>query len=347
MSLIDRICDPAQPPVVVAELSGNHNQNLDTAVELIRLAAQCGANAVKLQTYTADTLTLPSTREEFIVRGGLWDGRSLHDLYQQASTPWEWHAPLAQLAQSLGIHLFSTPFDETAVDYLEEQIDPELHKISSFELTHIPLLEKVASTGKPVVLSTGMATAKEISTALSTLEDNGCPQIVLLKCISSYPAEPKDFNLSSLKTLSDRFQKPVGLSDHCLSNDVAIASVALGARLIEKHFTDSRAAGGIDAGFSLEPKEFADLVTRSREIHQALGSPLLGAAEQDAKQIQFRRSIYVSKTTLQGESLSSENIKVVRPSLGLPPKRWSEVLGKLAKRDLKAGEPLQEGDWIT
>ncbi|MEM9158995.1 MAG: pseudaminic acid synthase [Verrucomicrobiota bacterium] len=347
MSFIDRICDLSQPPVIVAELSGNHNQNLDTAKELIRLAAESGADAVKLQTYTADTLTLPSEQEEFIVRGGLWDGRSLHDLYQQASTPWEWHKPLAEFAIQLGIQLFSTPFDETAVDYLEETINPPLHKISSFEVTHIPLLEKVASTGKPVIISTGMATEAEIAAAVSTLETYGCPQIILLKCISAYPAEPKDFNLKSLTTLATRFLKPVGLSDHCLSNDIAIASVVLGARLIEKHFTNNRAAGGIDAGFSLEPIELADLVQRSRNIHKSLGNPKLGTTNQDESQLQFRRSIYVSKQILQGEPFTPENLKIIRPSNGVPPKHWKEVLGKLAKRDLETNTPLAKDDWIS
>ena len=254
MSLISRIRDCSQAPAIVAELSGNHHQNFDTAKRLIELAAQYGAGAIKLQTYTADSLTLPSKTPEFMVKGGLWDGQSLHELYQQAATPYEWHAPLAKIAKDHGLPLFSTPFDEAAVDFLESEIDPEIYKISSFELTHIPLLERVARTGKPVIMSTGMANEQEIDEAVSALRDYGSDDIVLLKCVNEYPSSADGFNLHSMQTLSTRFDCIIGLSDHTLSNEVALASTALGARIIEKHFTDDRSAGGIDAGFSMEPK---------------------------------------------------------------------------------------------
>lgn len=344
MRLLDRVLDASQPPLIVAELSGNHNQNLDTAKAIIAAAAEAGADAVKLQTYTPESITLDSDRPEFVVQGGLWNGRRLHDLYGVACTPYDWHAPLAKFSRDLGIEIFSTPFDESAVDFLESAIAPELYKISSFELTHIPLLEKTARTGKPVVLSTGMATQDEISEAVDALKSNGCEHIVLLKCVSAYPSEPSGFNLRSMASISEAFHCPVGLSDHTLSNEVAIASVALGARLIEKHVTDSRAAGGIDAGFSLEPTELADLVQATRRAHAALGSSQIGPSEQDAEQTHFRRSIYAAKDIKTGEILTNKNLRIVRPSLGLAPKHWDSLIGQAAKRDLSAGTPLEESD---
>ncbi len=344
MPLIERILDTRTPPLIVAELSGNHGQNIDTAKRIIAAAAQAGADAVKLQTYTPDSITLDSDRAEFVVQGGLWNGRRLYELYAEACTPYEWHAPLAEYARSLGIEIFSTPFDESAVDFLETAIRPELYKISSFELTHIPLLKRTAQTGKPVVLSTGMATETEIAEAVSTLRDNGAPEIILLKCVSAYPSEPEGFNLSSMQSIAKRFDCLTGLSDHTLTNEIAIASVALGARLIEKHLTDSRAAGGIDAGFSLEPDELASLVTQSRRAHAALGSPAIGSSEQDQKQTHFRRSIYACQNIREGETFTAENLRIVRPSLGLAPKHWESLLGTTAKRDIPASTPLQPSD---
>ncbi len=346
MSLIDRIRDHAKPPLVVAELSGNHHQNFDTAKRLVELAAKNGTDAIKLQTYTADTLTLPSREPEFMVTGGLWDGKSLHELYQEAATPYEWHAPLAEFARELGVPLFSTPFDESAVDFLESAIEPELYKISSFELTHIPLLERVAKTGKPVIMSTGMATEQEIDDAVATLRKHGTADIILLKCVNAYPSNPDGFNLRSMETLAKRFDCETGLSDHTLSNEVALAATALGARVIEKHFTDDRNSSGIDAAFSLEPAEMKGLVEQVRIVHSCLGSEKIDAVNQDAEQLRFRRSIYVSKNIRQGETLSSENLKIIRPALGLPPKRWTEVIGKTAAKNLEAYKPLKEGDWV-
>lgn len=347
MPLIDRILDPAQPPLVVAELSGNHSQNLDTAKRIIELATASGAHAVKLQTYTADSITLDSDRPEFIVQGGLWDGQRLYELYQKACTPYEWHAELAAFAKSLGIPLFSTPFDEAAVTFLEESIAPELYKIASFELTHLPLLKEVAQTGKPIILSTGMATEEEIEDAVSTIRNTSSSPVVLLKCVSAYPSEPADFNLRSMQTLADRFQCPVGLSDHTLSNEIAIASVALGARVIEKHLTDRRDAGGIDAGFSLEPEELASLVIQSRRAHESLGSSTLGCSIQDSKQTHFRRSIYAAMDIKEGETFTAKNLRIIRPSLGLEPKHWESVLGQTATRNIPAGSPLNASDLPT
>ncbi len=344
MPLIERILDPDSPPLIVAELSGNHGQSIETAKRIIAAAAEAGADAVKLQTYTPDSITLNSEREEFVVKGGLWDGRKLYDLYGEACTPYEWHAPLAEYARNLGIEIFSTPFDEAAVDFLEDAIQPELYKISSFELTHIPLLKRTAETNKPVVLSTGMATESEIKEAVSTLRNNGSGEIILLKCVSAYPSEPAGFNLRSMQSIAERFQCLTGLSDHTLTNEIAIASVALGARLIEKHVTDSRDAGGIDAGFSLEPQELADLVIKSQRAHAALGSPTIGCSEQDEKQTHFRRSIYASQDIEIGELFSHENLRIVRPSLGLAPKHWEQIIGKKASRSISAGSPLNTED---
>jgi len=344
MDLIERILDPRQAPLIVAELSGNHGQNIETAKRIIADAANAGADAVKLQTYTPDSITLDSDRPEFLVQGGLWHGRRLHELYGEACTPYEWHAPLAEYARSLGIEIFSTPFDESAVDFIEESLAPQLHKISSFELTHLPLLKKVAQTGKPVVLSTGMATEHEIEEAVSTLRDNDSGAVILLKCVSAYPSEPEGYNLRSMQSIAERFKCPVGLSDHTLSNEIAVASVALGARLIEKHLTDSRSAGGIDAGFSLEPSELAELVTQTQRAHTALGSSVIGSSEQDSKQTHFRRSIYACQDIAIGEAFTESNLRIVRPSLGLAPKHWEEILDTKAKRSIQAGEPLTERD---
>lgn len=344
MALLDRILDPAQPPAIVAELSGNHGQRLDTARRIIAAAAEAGAHAVKLQTYTPDSITLDSDRPEFTVQGGLWHGRRLHDLYAQACTPYKWHAELAAFARELGIELFSTPFDEAAVDFLEESLRPRLYKIASFELTHLPLLKKVAQTRKPVVLSTGMGSEQEIAEAVATLRQHGAPEVVLLKCVSAYPSEPEGFNLRSMASMAERFNCPCGLSDHTLGNEIAIAAVALGARLVEKHLTDDRQAGGIDAGFSLEPAELASLVQQSRRAHVALGCPKIAGSPQDAGQTHFRRSIYASRDIKAGQPFTAKNLRIARPSLGLAPKHWEALLGRPAKRDLPAGTPLDRTD---
>lgn len=347
MSLIDHISDPAKPPLIVAELSGNHNQCFDTAKQIVKLAIESGADAIKIQTYTADSITLPSKSEEFILTSGLWEGRNLYELYQEASTPYEWHAPLSKYTRSLGVPLFSTPFDEDAVEFLESSINPEVYKISSFEVTHIPLLKRVAETGKPVIMSTGMAEEAEIGDAVETLKANGCQNIILLKCVSEYPSANDGFHLRSMNTLATKFNCQIGLSDHTLTNEVAMGATALGARVIEKHFINSRLGGGIDSAFSLEPQELQILVSQVHALHSALGSDQIGATKQDVHQLQFRRSIYTSKSITKGESLSEENLKIIRPALGLAPKYWTDIIGKPASKDLKQYTPLKDGDWVS
>ncbi|RME70246.1 MAG: pseudaminic acid synthase [Verrucomicrobia bacterium] len=341
-----RIVGDGRPPFLVAELSANHRQQKAHALALIDAAADAGADAIKLQTYTPDTLTLPARTRPFRLGKGLWEGRYLHDLYREAMTPWEWHAELAAHARARGLLAFSTPFDETAVDFLEREMRPPAYKIASFEINHLPLLRRVGATGRPVILSTGMATEPEIATAVQTLRAAGCPALLLLKCVSSYPARPADFNLRAIGTLHDRFRAPVGLSDHTLSDEVALGAVALGASLIEKHLTLRRDDGGIDAGFSLEPAEFRRMATAVRTLHAALGADTLGPSRQDRSQRRFRRSIFVAADVAPGEILTAENLRIVRPADGLDPRHWDEVLGRRARRRLKAGTPLRQGDWL-
>ncbi len=332
-------------PFLIAELSANHRQQLAQAHQLIEAAADAGADAVKLQTYTPDTITLPAHTPPFRVGKGLWEGRYLHDLYGEAMTPWEWHAELAAHARARGLVCFSTPFDETAVDFIAREMRPPVYKIASFEVNHLPLLRKVGRTGKPVIMSTGMATEAEIAVAARTLRSAGCPALVLLKCVSAYPARPEDFNLRSLRTLQDTFRAPAGLSDHTMSDEVALGAVALGAVAIEKHLTLHRADGGVDSGFSLEPAEFKRMATAVRTLHAALGSTALGPTAQDRGQRRFRRSIFVAQDIARGEELTAVNLRIVRPADGLDPARWDDVLGRKARRHLKAGTPLRAGDW--
>ncbi|MGH8018557.1 MAG: pseudaminic acid synthase [Opitutaceae bacterium] len=331
-------------PFIIAELSGNHQQRIDNAFRLVDAAAEAGANAVKLQTYTPDTITLPARTKHFRAGEGLWDGRYLHDLYGEAMTPWEWHAPLAAHARERGLICFSTPFDETAVDFLEREMRPPLYKIASFEMNHLPLLRRVAATRKPVIMSTGMATENEIASAVRTLKQGGCPALVLLKCVSAYPARADDFNLRALTLLRSRFGAPAGLSDHTLTDEVALGAIALGGCVVEKHLALDRRGGAIDAGFSLEPAEFARLVRAIRTLHAALGKAVLGPSHQDRSQRRFRRSIFVSKKLLRGEKFTADNLKIVRPADGLDPARWDSVLGRAASRPLEAGHPLRESD---
>lgn len=336
----ERLVDESQPPYCVAELSGNHQQSIEQAKALIDASVEAGADAVKLQTYTPDTITLPARTDLFRVEGGLWDGRYLHELYQEAMTPWEWHGELAAYARSKRVELFSTPFDETAVDYLEAEVQPPVYKIASFELNHLPLLRKVGALGKPVILSTGMASFQEIEVAVYTLRKAGAIGIALLKCVSAYPADPADFNLKALATLKEHFDCPVGLSDHSLGHEICHGAVALGCSLIEKHIVLDREAGGIDSGFSLEPHEFAEMVKSVKRLHAGMGNSELGASQQDEKQKRFRRSIFVADAIKQGDVLTHNNIKIVRPSDGLEPVHWEQLLGKKAKRDLDMGMPL-------
>lgn len=325
---------------IIAELSANHNGSLDRAKELIRAVAKTGADAVKLQTYTADTMTINCDNEYFRIGGGTaWDGRTLYDLYKEAYTPWEWHAELKSVAEECGLEFFSTPFDDTAVDFLEELGVP-CHKVASFELVDIPLLKKIGSTKKPVILSTGMASEEEISEALTVLRSVGCPDITLLKCTSAYPAKPEDANLLTLPDMKEKFGCPVGISDHTLGIAVPVAAVALGATVIEKHFTLSRADGGADGGFSLEPDEFKAMVEAVRIAEQAMGAVCYGGTAAEEKSKVFRRSLFVVQDIKAGEPFTVENVRSIRPGYGFSPKYFSEIIGKVAAVAMPRGTPL-------
>jgi pseudaminic acid synthase len=334
---------------IVAELSANHAGSYDRAVETVRAAAEAGADAVKLQTYTADTLTIDCDNDYFRIKGGtLWDGQTLYDLYREAYTPWEWHADLQRHAEEYGLDFFSTPFDETAVDFLEE-LNVPMHKIASFELIDWALLKKVAGTRKPVVLSTGMASEQEITEALNVLRGEGCPEVTLLKCTSAYPAEPKDANLLTIPDMVEKFQCKVGLSDHTLGIAVPVAAVSLGAVMIEKHFTLSRSDAGADSAFSLEPEEFVAMVEEVRIAEKALGHVCYGGSVGDVKNKTFRRSLFVVNDVKKGECFTPDNVRSIRPGAGMPPRFLDAVMGKAAARDLQRGSPLRKedvADWI-
>ncbi len=329
------------PVFIVAEVSANHNQSIERAKSIIRAAAEAGADAVKLQTYTADTMTIACDRDEFQITGGLWDGRTLHDLYRQAYTPWEWQPELKKLADEAGIILFSTPFDPTSVDFLEK-MEVAVHKIASFELLDMPLIkkEKVAATGKPVIMSTGMASLAEIDEAVRTVRENGTEDLILLKCTSSYPAVPEEINLRTIPHLAEAFGCPVGLSDHTMGSAVAVAAVALGARVIEKHFTLSRADGGPDGSFSMEPAEFKQMVRDIRIAEKALGRVNYDLTEQEQSSVVFRRSLFVVEDVRAGEPFTEKNVRSIRPGHGLHTRFYDDVLRRKALRDIKKGTPL-------
>jgi len=336
-----RVIGAGQPTYLIAELSANHNQNFEQAVALLRAAKDAGADAIKLQTYTPDTLTLQSDKEYFRISGGtLWDGRTLYDLYGEAYTPWEWQPKLKAIANDLGLDLFSTAFDPTAVDFLEAMNVP-VHKIASFEITDLPLIEKMARTGKPLIISTGMATIGEIEEAVNAARNAGAEQIALLKCTSAYPAPPDEMNLRTIPHLSQAFSVPVGLSDHTLGIAVPVAAVALGACIVEKHFTLSRATPGPDSAFSLEPHEFKAMVEAIRIAEKALGRVHYGVTENDAKSRVFRRSLFVVKDVHAGEMFTEENVRSIRPGNGLAPQHLPEVLGRHAAQDIEKGTPLR------
>lgn len=312
-----RSIGPDHPPFVIAEMSGNHNQSLERALEIVEAAAIAGAHAIKLQTYTADTMTLDVRGGSFEINDpdSLWSGKNLHDLYKQAYTPWEWHAPIMERACELGLICFSSPFDETAVDFLLE-LDVPAFKIASFENNHLPLIKKVASTGKPLIISTGMATLGELDQAVTTARDAGCEQLILLKCTSTYPATPENTNISTIPHLKQLFGTEVGLSDHTMGVGVAVASVALGASVIEKHFTLARADGGVDSAFSLEPHELNSLVIETKRAWQSLGLVTYGPSKAEEKSCVFRRSIYICKDIAEGELFDETNIRIIRPGDG-------------------------------
>jgi N-acetylneuraminate synthase len=337
---IRRLVGSTHPTYVIAELSANHNQNFQQALGIVHAAKDAGADAVKLQTYTPDTITLRSDKDFFRISGGtIWDGRTLHDLYQQAFTPWDWQPKLKAIANDLGMHLFSSAFDDSAVDFLEEMNVPA-HKVASFELVDVGLIRKMARTGKPLIMSTGMASEAEISEAVEAARGAGATQIALLKCTSAYPAPPEEANLLSIPHLARRFDCPAGLSDHTMGIATPIAAVALGACIIEKHLCLSRADGGPDSSFSLEPEEFKAMVDAVRTTEKSLGSPRLGAGNREASSRRFRRSLFVVEDVKRGGVFTHENVRSIRPADGLHPRHLEEVLGQHAGCDIERGTPL-------
>jgi N-acetylneuraminate synthase len=334
---------PGQPTYIIAEMSANHSQDFDQAVKIIEAARDAGADAVKLQTYTPDTLTIDCDTGYFQVKGTIWEGYTLYRLYGEAYTPWEWQPRLKEIANSLGLDLFSTPFDASAVDFLE-QMDVPAYKIASFENIDLPLLRKVASTRKPVIMSTGMATLAEVDEAVRTLREASGEQIALLKCTSAYPAPPQEANLHTIPHLAQAFGLPVGLSDHTLGIAVPVAAVALGACIIEKHFTLSRDIPGPDSAFSLEPGEFRAMVDAVRVAEQALGQIHYGVSDKEAQSRVFRRSLFVVQNVRAGEVFTDANVRSIRPGYGLPPRYLDNVLGRRAARDIERGTPLTWDD---
>ncbi len=331
---------PGHPVYIVAELSANHNRDYQQAVRIIHAAKEAGADAVKLQTYTADTITLRCDREEFHIGGGtLWDGRNLHDLYEEAHTPWEWQPKLKEVADELGLDLFSSPFDGTAVDFLEEMAVPA-YKLASCELVDMGLIRKMAGTGKPLIMSTGMATLEEVQEALQTARKEGATQIALLKCTSAYPSSPDEMNLRTIPELARRFEVPVGLSDHTMGSEAPIAAVALGACIIEKHLTLARAEKGPDSDFSLEPSEFKAMVEAVRITERTLGKVHFGVSPQESKSRIFRRSLFVVQNVKQGETFTAKNVRSIRPAHGLHTRHLPEILGKHAACDIERGTPM-------
>lgn len=336
-----RDIDPNHPPCIIAEMSGNHNQSLDRALEIVEQAAKSGAHALKIQTYTPDTMTLDLDEREFRISDpkSLWAGTSLYKLYGEAYTPWEWHKPIFDRARELGMIPFSTPFDDTAVDFLES-LDVPCYKIASFENTDLPLIRRVAATCKPMIISTGMATVAELDETVRAAREAGCNDLILLKCTSTYPAMPENTNLQTIPHLRELFGCEVGLSDHTMGVGVAVASVALGASVIEKHFTLNRADGGVDSTFSMEPAEMAQLVTETERAWQALGQVSYGPTEAERKSIQFRRSLYVVRDLKAGDVLTNENVRAIRPGLGLPTKYLEHVLGRVVRRSVRRGTAI-------
>lgn len=334
----DRILGEQYPPYIIAELSANHNGSLQRALETITAAKQCGADAIKLQTYTADTMTIDSGKEDFMIHGGLWDGFKLYDLYKWAQTPFEWHKAMFDHARHIGITCFSTPFDETAVDLLED-LNVPAYKVASFEATDLPLIRYIASTGKPMIVSTGMADEREIAEAVNAAREGGCTDMILLHCISSYPAPVDQCNLKTISLLAKRFDTLVGLSDHTTGNTASIASIALGACLIEKHFILDRGEKGPDSEFSIEPQELESLCMQARDAWLSLGNAGFDMKPAEEANVKFRRSVYFVKPMQTGETITTEHIRRIRPGYGLPPKYFDQLLGKTVKKSIEAGTP--------
>lgn len=338
----DKLIEKNRAPFIVAEMSGNHNQSLECALKIVQFAADAGVDAIKLQTYTPDTMTLDVKSNDFFIEDKevLWQGAYLYDLYKKAYTPWEWHAPIMEKCKQLGVICFSTPFDESAVDFLES-LNVPCYKIASFENNHLPLVKKVVSTGKPIIMSTGMASVAELDEAVKVIRDSGCEDLILLKCNSSYPSDPAESNILTIPHLQQLFNCQVGLSDHTQGIGVSVASVALGATMIEKHFTLSRVNGSVDADFSLEPEEMKQLVLETKRAWQALGEVSYQPGKKELGLMKFKRSIYVAKDIKAGEVLTKDNLKIVRPAHGLAPKYFEDILGKKVLCDIKKGTPLK------
>jgi pseudaminic acid synthase len=341
ISINGRLIGPGHPTYVIAEMSANHNQDLNEALRLVHLAKEAGADAIKLQTYTPDTITIDCRNDHFMIKDTIWAGRNLHDLYGEAYTPWDWQPRLFEEARSVGLDCFSSPFDPTSVEFLET-LNPPAYKIASFELVDIPLIKRVAACGKPMIMSTGMATEEEIEEALTAARSSGAREIALLKCNSGYPAPPEEMNLATIPALMRAFGVPVGLSDHTLALEVPVAAVALGACILEKHFTFSRSVEGPDSKFSLEPAEFKATVDAIRVVEKAVGVASFGPTPREEASKKFRKSLFVVADVNAGEHFTSANVRPIRPGAGLPPKHLDEVLGKKATRDLERGTPL---DW--
>ncbi len=341
INIAGRLVGQDHPPFVIAEMSGNHNSSLDRALQIVEAAARSGAAAIKIQTYTPDTMTLDIDAGEFHIGDpeSLWKGTSLYRLYAEAQTPWDWHAAIFERARSLGIIAFSSPFDASAVDFLEI-LEVPAYKIASFENIDIPLIRRVAATGKPMIISTGMASIEELGESVSAARQAGCKDLILLKCTSSYPATPENSNIRTIPHLRALFDCEVGISDHTLGVGVSVASVALGASVIEKHFTLSRADGGVDSAFSMEPEEMRSLVLDSERAWQALGAVSYGPTEAERKSLVFRRSLYVVEDMRAGERFTERNLRAIRPGKGLPPSLYARVLGRTVKEDVKRGTPL-------
>ena len=341
MKIAGRLIGSNQPPFIIAEMSGNHNQSLERALEIVEAAAKTGAHALKIQTYTPDTMTLDLDEREFHISdpNSLWTGTSLYKLYGEAYTPWEWHKPIFERSRELGIIPFSTPFDDTAVDLLES-LDVACYKIASFENTDLPLIRRVAATGKPMIISTGMASIAELDDTVRAAREAGCKDLILLKCTSTYPATAGNTNILTIPHMRELFDCEVGLSDHTMGIGVSVASVALGATVIEKHFTLKRADGGVDSTFSMEPSEMTQLVLETERAWQALGRVSYGATEAEKKSIVFRRSLYIVKDLKEGDVLTKDNVRAIRPGLGLPTKYLEVVLGKTVRLDVKRGTAL-------
>jgi pseudaminic acid synthase len=341
LSDLRRSMGPGSPPFVIAEMSGNHNKSLERALAIVEAVARSGAQALKIQTYTPDTMTLDINEREFHISDpkSLWAGRSLYDLYGEANTPWEWHCPIFERARELGLIAFSTPFDETSVDFLES-LDVPCFKIASFENTDLPLIRRAAATGKPLIVSTGMASVSELGETVTAAREGGCTDLVLLKCTSTYPATAEDSNLLTIPHLRDLFGCEVGISDHTMGVGVAVASVALGASVIEKHFTLDRAEGGVDSAFSMEPAEMSQLVVETERAWQALGHVTYGPSAAEKNSLQYRRSLYIVEDLRAGDVLTRQNVRAIRPGLGLHPKYLEQVLGRKVTRDVARGTAL-------